>query len=106
MSRVPEGKVRPPFDPEATYTARRSPRFELVREELEIADKLYSAALEGVSPTASPEERDEALRDLLRKDPEMFVLWERLEELMAANDESAILALAALADEEAESGEG
>lgn len=72
---------------------------------MEIADKLYSAALEGVSPTASPEEETRRYAICSARIPEMFALWERLEGLMAANDESVILALAALEDEEEESQE-
>lgn len=108
MSPVPEGKVHPPFDPEARYTARRGPRFELVREEIELARKVAEAVTERTSPEASPEERDKALQELLREDPEIVAIWERLHELIAANDESVILALEALDRkkmEEAEDGE-
>lgn len=105
MSPVSEGQVRPPFDPDATYTARRGPRYELVKEELELFQKLDAAVTRRTSLTASNEEREAAMRELLREDPEIVAMWGRLEELIAANDESAILALVELERKEEEEAE-
>ncbi|HEX7244114.1 MAG TPA: hypothetical protein VF245_00940 [Solirubrobacterales bacterium] len=105
MSSVLEGQVRPPFDPEAKFTARRGPRFELVREEIDLANKIAEAVTERTSLEAPEEERQAALEELLDEDPEIAAIWQRLEELIAGNDESIILAMEKLDREKREDGD-
>jgi hypothetical protein len=93
---------RPQFDPEARFTARRGPRFELVREEIEILRTLSEAVEKRAQPDASEDERRAIGEQLLHEDAELARLWERLQELVRANDESIALALRSLEREEEE----
>jgi hypothetical protein len=101
----PGAVPRPPFDPEAKYTARRGPRFELVKEEVEILRRVFEAMGERTSFDAPTEEKKAAFAQLLEDDPEIAALWERLGDLAAANDESVLLTLGAIERDEEEKGE-
>jgi hypothetical protein len=96
----PGAVPRPPFDPEAKYTARRGPRFELVREEIDILLTLTEAVEERAPSGASEEEKQAVAEELFREDAELGRLWERLHELVRSNDESVVLALEPLEREE------
>jgi len=90
------------LDPDALYTPRRGPRFELVKEELDILMRFYERLDERVAHDASPEERKAAGIALLEEDEEMAALWDRLEELARGNDESVFLSLGELDRKERE----
>jgi hypothetical protein len=102
MAVQPGAVPRPPFDPEAKYTARRGPRFELVKEEIDILLILSEAVEERTPSDASGEEKQALAEELFREDAELGRLWERLHELIRSNDESIVLALEPLEREEEE----
>lgn len=95
-----------PLDPNAKFTARRGPRFELVKEEIDILKRFYAGVDERVAPDASEEERKAAAIAFLEEDEEMAALWDRLEELAEGNDESVFLSLRELDRKEAEEKRG
>jgi hypothetical protein len=92
----------PPENLDAEYTARRGPRFELAREEIDILRQLSDAVDERTSPDALPEERQAAVAEMVEEDAELAALARRLEELSQANDESILLALESLDRKEEE----
>jgi hypothetical protein len=104
MAVQPGAVPRPPFDPEARYTARRGPRFELVKEEIDILLAMSEAVERRSPPGASEDEKQALAEELLREDPELGRLSKRLEELVRANDESVVLALESLERNEGDEG--
>ena len=85
---TPLESERPPFDPDAVYTARRGPRFELVKEEIAILKRFSDRLEERVTPDTPNEERREAAIALLAEDEELAAEWARLQEIAKGNDES------------------
>jgi hypothetical protein len=58
---------------------------------------------ERTPPDISEEEKRAIAAELFREDPELARLLERLQDLVRANDESIVLALESLEDEEEDS---
>ena len=93
---------RPPFDPDAVYTARRGPRFELVKEEIAILKRFSDRLEERVTPETPNEERKAAAMALLEEDEELAAEWDRLQEIARGNDESIYYTLQELQRKELE----
>jgi hypothetical protein len=72
----------------------------LVVEEVEILKRISDAVTERTSRDATPAERRAAAVDLYEEDDEIAALWDRLEELSRANDESVMRSLASLGRKE------
>lgn len=94
--------ARRPLDPDARFTARRGPRFELVKEEIDILKRLHEAVDKRTSPTAPPEERRAAAAEMFEEDAEIAALWDRLQELSRSNDEGVLAGLQSLERKEEE----
>jgi hypothetical protein len=96
---VPDLGPAPDF--EAQYRLAPRPDQDLMREEIRIIDQLARKLEECLPEGVSEEEREHLTCELLREDPELSELTERLEELSDSHENTVVDGLAKLAEEEA-----
>lgn len=96
----------PPPPVERVYRLTEQPTKPLVQEEIRLMDQLRRAIDERIGPGPEGPERRARIRELLDEDEELAELAARLEKLSLSHDESVMLGLAKLAEEEAEEEEG
>jgi hypothetical protein len=85
---------------EAIYQLAPRPDQDLMREEIRIIDRLARKLDERLPAGVSAEDREALTCDLLREDPELAELTQRLEELSDSHDNTIVDGLAKLAEEE------
>lgn len=90
---------------EPVYRLADQPTKALVQEEIRLLDRLHRGIEERVGPELEGDERQRRIHELLSEDEELAALAERLERLSRSHDESVMLGLARLAEEEEEAEE-
>lgn len=74
---------------------------ELVEAEVRLLQRLSKAVDRAVGREATPKERHAACADLIKEDPEVAVLVDRLDVLTKCHSNSVAMALSKLGEEEA-----
>jgi hypothetical protein len=87
---------------EPVYKLADHPTRPKVEEEIDLMDRLAKGIDARVPSDLPEEERTARTRDLLHDDPELAPMADRLQELSESHDESVMLGLAKLAEEEVE----
>ena len=107
MAQMEEANESPsePKD-EPVYRLADQPTKALVQEEIHLLDRLHRGIEERVGAELEGEERQQRIHELLSEDEELAALAERLERLSRSHDESVMLGLARLAEEEEAEEEG
>lgn len=90
---------------EPVYRLADQPTKALVQEEIRLLGRLHHGIEERVDPEFEGDERQRRIHDLLSEDEEFAALAERLEQLSRSHDESVMLGLARLVEEEEEAEE-
>lgn len=98
-STTPEGELSEPPD-EPVYRLTDQPTKAIVQEEIRLLDHLRRAIDKHVDPELEGEERQTRIHELLAEDEELADVAEHLERLSRSHDESVMLGLARLAEEE------
>jgi hypothetical protein len=101
-----EGPPLPPPDGEPVYQLTDQPTKPIVQEEIRLMDRLRREIDARIGTEVEGAERRARIRELLDEDEELAALAERLDRLSQSHDESVMLGLAKLAEEEAEEEEG
>lgn len=94
-----EGQLSEPPD-EPVYRLTDQPTKALVQEEIRLLDRLRRAIDKHVDPELEGEERQARIHELLGEDEALADVAERLERISRSHDESVMLGLARLAEEE------
>lgn len=103
--KLEEPLPEPPGEP--VYRLADQPTKALVQEEIRLLDRLHRGIEERVDAALEGDERQQRIHDLLNEDEELAALAERLDQLSRSHDESVMLGLARLTEEEEEAeGEG
>lgn len=97
-----EGPLSPSPEGEPVYQLADQPTRPIVREEIRLMDRLRRKIDARIDPEVEGAERRARIRELLDEDEELAALAERLDKLSRSHDESVMLGLAKLAEEEAE----
>ena len=97
-----ENPAIPLPDTEPVYRLADGPTRPLVEEEIKLMDRLAQEIDSRLPPDLSEEERDARALELIEADPRLGALAERLHGLSESHDQSVLLGLAKLAEEEAE----
>lgn len=100
---VAEEQVSEPGEP--VYRLTDQPTKALVQEEIRLLDRLRRAIDKHVDPGLEGEERQTRIHELLSEDAALADVAARLERISRSHDESVMLGLARLAEEE-ENAEG
>lgn len=95
-----EQPSEPPGEP--VYRLTDQPTKAIVQEEIRLLDRLRRAIDKTVDPRIEGEERQVRIHELLAEDAALADVAERLERLSRSHDESVMLGLARLAEEEEE----
>lgn len=98
-------RLREPLpDPEGepVYRITEQPTKRIVQEEIRLLDRLRRAIEERVDPELEGDDRQMRIHRLLDEDEELADIAERLDRLSRSHDESVMLGLARLAEEEEE----
>lgn len=95
-------KPVPESQDEPVYRITDQPTKRIVQEEIRLLDRLRRAIDERVDPELEGDERQMRIHELLDEDGELAAIAERLEQLSRSHDESVMLSLARLAEEEEE----
>jgi len=95
----------PPGD-EPVYQLTDQPTKPIVQEEIRLMDRLRREIDARIGTEVEGAERRTRIHELLDKDEHLAALAERLDKLSQSHDESVMLGLAKLAEEEAELEEG
>ncbi|MGN6275569.1 MAG: hypothetical protein ACTHNP_06530 [Solirubrobacterales bacterium] len=85
---------------EPVYRLTDQPTKAIVQEEIRLLDRLRRGIDEHVDPELAGEERQARIHELLAADAALADVAERLERLSRSHDESVMLGLARLAEEE------
>lgn len=85
---------------EPVYRLTDQPTKAIVQEEIRLLDRLRRAIDKHVDPRLEGEERQARIHELLAEDAALADVAERLERLSRSHDESVMLGLARLAEEE------
>lgn len=85
---------------EPVYRLTDQPTKAIVQEEIRLLDRLRRAIDKHVDPRLEGEERQVRIHELLAEDEALAEVAERLERLSRSHDESVMLGLARLAEEE------
>lgn len=97
-----EGSLPLPPAGEPVYQLTDQPTKPIVQEEIRLMDRLRREIDARIGTEIQGAERDARIRELLDEDAELAALAERLDKLAQSHDESVMLGLAKLAEEEAE----
>lgn len=97
-----EGPLALPPEGEPVYRLTDQPTKPIVQEEIRLMDRLRREIDARIGPEVEGAERRARIRELLDEDEELAALAERLDKLSQSHDESVMLGLAKLAEEEAE----
>lgn len=97
-----EGPLPPPSEGEPVYQLTDQPTKPIVQEEIRLMDRLRREIDARIGTEVQGAERRTRIRELLDEDEELAALAERLDKLSQSHDESVMLGLAKLAEEEAE----
>ena len=95
---VEEQPSEPPGEP--VYRLTDQPTKALVQEEIRLLDRLRRAIDKHVDPHLEGEERQARIHELLAEDEALADVAARLERISRSHDESVMLGLARLAEEE------
>lgn len=95
----------PPAPGEPVYQLADQPTKPIVQEEIRLMDRLRREIEARIDPELEGDERRDRIHELLDEDEELAALAERLDKLSQSHDESVMLGLARLAEEEAEAEE-
>lgn len=95
-----EGPLPPPMG-EPVYQLTDQPTKAIVQEEIRLMDRLRREIDVRIGTEVEGAERRNLIRELLDEDEELAALAERLDKLSQSHDESVMLGLAKLAEEEA-----
>lgn len=106
MARMEELEGSPPErQGEPVYRLAEQPTKALVQEEIHLLDRLHRGIEERIDPELEGDERQLRIHELLNEDEELAAIAARLERLSQSHDESVMLGLARLAEEEEEAEE-
>lgn len=97
-----EGTLPLPPEGEPVYQLTDHPTKGIVQEEIRLMDRLRREIDARIDPAVKGAERRARIRELLDEDEELAALAERLDKLSQSHDESVMLGLAKLAEEEVE----
>lgn len=95
----------PDLQGEPVYRLADQPTKAIVQEEIHLLDRLHRGIEERIDPELEGDERQQRIHDLLNEDEELAAIAARLERLSQSHDESVMLGLARLAEEEEEAEE-
>lgn len=95
-----EGSLPPSLAGEPVYRLTDHPTKPIVQEEIRLMDRLRREIDARIGSEVEGAERRARIRDLLDEDEELAALAERLDKLSQSHDESVMLGLAKLAEEE------
>jgi hypothetical protein len=90
---------------EPVYRLADQPTKAIVQEEIRLLDRLHRGIEERIDPELEGDERQLRIHELLNEDEELAAIAARLERLSQSHDESVMLGLARLAEEEEEAEE-
>lgn len=90
---------------EPVYRLADQPTKALVQEEIRLLNRLHRGIEEHVDPELEGDERQQRIHELLSEDEELAALADQLERLSRSHDESVMLGLARLVEEEEEAEE-
>lgn len=90
----------PPPREEPVYQLADQPTKSIVQEEIRLMDRLRREIDARIGADVEGAERHDRIRELLDEDEELSALAERLDKLSQSHDESVMLGLARLAEEE------
>jgi len=93
-------KSLPESQGEPVYRLADQPTKAIVQEEIRLLDRLHRGLEERVDPELEGDERQWRIHELLSEDEELAAIAERLDRLSQSHDESVMLGLARLAEEE------
>jgi GTPase Era involved in 16S rRNA processing len=96
------GSLPPVPDDEPVYQLTDQPTKPIVQEEIRLMERLRREIDARIGTEVEGAERRARIRELLDEDEELAALAERLDKLSQSHDESVMLGLAKLAEEEAE----
>lgn len=96
------GSLPPLPDNEPVYQLTDQPTKPIVQEEIRLMERLRREIDARIGTEVEGAERRARIRELLDEDEELAALAERLDKLSQSHDESVMLGLAKLAEEEAE----
>ncbi|MGN6814996.1 MAG: hypothetical protein ACTHK3_02785 [Solirubrobacterales bacterium] len=85
---------------EPVYRLADQPTKAIVQEEIHLLDRLHRGLEERIGSELEGEERQARIHELLEEDEELAAIAERLDRLSQSHDESVMLGLARLAEEE------
>lgn len=101
-----EGSLPLPPAGEPVYQLTDQPTKPIVQEEIRLMDRLRRAIDARIGTEVEGDERRARIHELLDEDEQLAALADRLDKLSQSHDESVMLGLAKLAEEEAELEEG
>ncbi|MGN6217150.1 MAG: hypothetical protein ACTHN7_09385 [Solirubrobacterales bacterium] len=90
----------PPPREEPVYQLADQPTKAIVQEEIRLMDRLRREIDDRIGTDVQGAQRHDRIRELLDEDEELSALAERLDKLSQSHDESVMLGLARLAEEE------
>lgn len=85
---------------EPVYRLADQPTKAIVQEEIRLLGRLHRGIEKRIDPELMGEKRQERIHDLLNEDEELSAVAARLERLSRSHDESVMLGLARVAEEE------
>jgi hypothetical protein len=92
----------PPLQGEPVYRLADQPTKPIVQEEIRLMDRLRREIDDRIGTEIEGAERRDRIRELLDEDEELAAVAKRLDKLSRSHDESVMLGLARLTEEEAE----
>lgn len=85
---------------EPVYRLAEQPTKAIVQEEIRLLNRLHRGIEEHIDPELEGDERELRIHELLNEDEELAAIAARLERLSRSHDESVMLGLARLTEEE------